>query len=519
MLRMKSIQRIKTTTKPNISAAIHIGASSLSMLISSRTSDGTLSPLDFLEQPISVAHDIFGKGEIERSTIERCARVISGYLETIREFGDPSPIIRAVGTNILSEASNYETLLNRLNVVCGLTIEPLDDGEMTRLIFLKTKRRLSDTPSLQKRKTLVVHVGPGNTRALLFDKGRIIRYTSYRLGAHRTAEAIDASNSSGSALIQLIREHISGQISQLYYDFVDDKIEDLVMIGYELQTLTPFLAKSGESKSSTKILKQISSDASNLTEDEIVRRYKVDYNTSQAIIPAIEINLSIAEAFDLKEIRVPGSDYEKGLLQDLLISSSLTNIFQQEVIRSAELIAERYHANDHHGKHVTFLCQRLFEETQALHQLDSHDALLLKVAAILHEVGGYISPRAHHLHSEYIILHSDIFGLSHSDVTIIALIARYHRNEGPKTTHQHYKELNTADRIRVSKLASIIRVADALERSHSSRVTDIKTKITEKKFHLYLKGVTTSAVEHLAMRSKGDVFQDIFGLDIVLHDS
>lgn len=489
------------------------------MLISSSNEKEQHIPLDFLEQPVPIAHDIFGKGRIERSTIERCARIISGYLETLSQFGAEHPTLRAVGSNILSEAKNYETLLNRLNVVCGITIEQLDDGEMTRLIFLKTRRRLSDTPSLKKRKTLVVHVGPGNTRTLLFNKGRIIHYTSYRLGAHRTAEAVDSSNRTGAGLLQLIREHIGGQISQLYYDFVDEKIEDLVLIGYELQLLTPFLTKRDDSRSSTKLLRSISTEAAELPEEEIVRQYQVDYNTAQAIIPAIEINLAIADIFGLKDLRIPGSDYERGLLQDLLVSSSVTLGFQEEVISSAEIIAERYQANDAHSKHVTFLCQRLFEETQDLHKLNNHDSLLLQAAAILHEVGGYISPRAHHLHSEYIILHSDIFGLSKSDVTIIALIARYHRHEGPSTDHKLYKELSSKNRIRVSKLAAIIRIADALERSHSQRVKDIKTKITDKKINLHLTGVTSSAVERLAMRSKGDVFQDIFGLDIALHDS
>ena len=54
------------------------------------------------------------------------------------------------------------------------TTEPLDDGEMTRLIYLKTRRRLADFPPMRKRTTLVVHVGPGNTRALIrqFDTPR-----------------------------------------------------------------------------------------------------------------------------------------------------------------------------------------------------------------------------------------------------------------------------------------------------------------------------------------------------------
>ena len=133
-----------------------------------------------------------------------------------------------------------EVFLNRLQIACGLHIGVLDDGEMTRLIYLKTRRRLRDTPSMKKRNTLVVHVGPGNTRVLFFSKGRINRYSSYRMGAHRTGEAVESSNTDGAALLRLIREQISGQISQIFFDYEHDEIEDLIVIGYEAQLLRPF---------------------------------------------------------------------------------------------------------------------------------------------------------------------------------------------------------------------------------------------------------------------------------------
>ena len=40
--------------------ALHIGASSVSMMIAERAADGTLLPIDFLEQPAPLAHDVFG---------------------------------------------------------------------------------------------------------------------------------------------------------------------------------------------------------------------------------------------------------------------------------------------------------------------------------------------------------------------------------------------------------------------------------------------------------------------------
>lgn len=520
---------------PQLQATIHIGASSISMLvISAEHLGGTPSKpsktkrpatskdkppetIEYMEKPFPLARDIFRSGKISRPTAERGVKILQGFLETLREFGlDAGQVDRAVATNILSEAGNSEVFLNRLSIACGLRVEILDDGEMTRLIYLKTRRRLLDTPSMKKRTTLIVHVGPGNTRALLFKKGRIVRYTSYRLGTHRCGESVEATHTDGPNLLRVIHEQISGQIGQLCFDYQDETIEDMIVIGYEIQLLKPFLTKGG-ARSTLKNLRTLSREAAGLSSEERVRAYQLDFHTAEAILPALEINLSIADAFHLPNIRIPGSDYERGLLLDLPISaSSLTTGFQAEVVRSAKILARQYGADAKHFNHVAFLSKRLFEETQSLHQLTDHDSLLLEVAAILHEVGGFVSPRAHHKHSQYLIQNSEIFGLGRLDVQVVSLIARYHRQSGPKPTHAAYRTLTTPDRIRVAKLAAILRVADALERAHSQRVKDISVKLLRSKLHLTLHGVSDAAVERLAMQSKGNVFHDVFGLEVVL---
>ena len=164
------------------------------------------------------------------------------------------------------------------------------------------------------------------------------------------------------------------------------------------------------------------------------------------------------------------------------------------------------------------LCTRFFDSLTDLHQLTPHDALLLQVAAILHEVGTYVSPRAHHKHSEYIILNSEVFGLDRLDVTIVALVARYHRHSGPQLEHPNYGALRTDDRIRVSKLAALLRVADALERTHVQRVSQLEIRRESGMLRLRLPGLADAAVERLAMATKADLFEQVFGLAVIIDE-
>ncbi len=99
-------------------------------------------PVDFFEQPVPLARDVFRAGRIGRVAMERCVRVLRDYRLSLRELGiaDGKPN-RIVCTNILAEATNQDIFLNRIHVACGLEVEPLDDGEQTRLVYIPYYQR------------------------------------------------------------------------------------------------------------------------------------------------------------------------------------------------------------------------------------------------------------------------------------------------------------------------------------------------------------------------------------------
>lgn len=503
----------------NLRVAVYIGASHAAIIILRIHEDGSDETIEFLEKNVPLGHDIFGSGQIQSATIEQTVTIIHGFKTALEELGYQDLPVRAVTTNTLNEASNAEDFLNRLQIASNWHFTSLDDGEMTRLVFLKTRRRLRDTPSMQKRNTIVAHVGPGNARLILSKSGRIVRYQSYRLGTHRCWERLQAPDLLGEPIIRLIREQITGLIKQIHFDFRDEKIEDLVMIGTEIQMLATFLSKPQKTKSRLHILQLLTQDIAKLTEPERVKNYNLDYQTSGTVLPALVINLAIAEALDLHSLRVSPSDYEAGLLTDLAHPTSGLNELKTQLIHSAQITSKRFGSDMRHATHVAHLSLRLFHELQELHQLTEHDETLLQVAAILHEVGNHISSKQHEIHGLYIIRHAEIFGLSDPDRLLVALITRYHRKATPQLSHQYYKELNPTDRIRVAKLSSLLRIADALERTHTQRITNLTATLSPGKATLNLDGIVDASAERLALPTKANLFQNLFGLKIILNEN
>jgi exopolyphosphatase/pppGpp-phosphohydrolase len=129
-----------------------------------------------------------------------------------------------------------------------------------------------------------------------------------------------------------------------------------------------------------------------------------------------------------------------------------------------------------HARQVMRLSVQLFEATRPLHNLDEQALRLLERAAFLHNTGMMIESRRHHKHSFRLIKETPLPDFSDEERYEIACIARYHRRAMPSLSHQEYSALKHAARRRVSALAALLRVADALDYSHDGRVLSLSAE-------------------------------------------
>lgn len=516
---MVTARKTRTTNgDARMEVVMYLGPSSMSLIVTEVEGDN-VRMLDFLTQPVPVARDIFRMGRISRHTMDRCAQVMGDYIEALKEYGEGTSLkTRFMMSNIMSEAANIDVFANRMHVVHGLRGRIIDDGRMTRLIYVKVRETLALYPDFQKKNTMVVHVGPGNTRILLFEKGRITRYSCHRLGSHRTGEAVGEIDFGDDVKeLAVLREHARGQIDQIVIDYAFLKnLDGMIIVGSEMQSLRDCFPIDEQGVLSLEAMGREAERMAGMTLEQRMVEYGADFAEIDSLLPAIMINQTIAQQLSPQKILIPASFYEEEFLLSLIRSELNPSDLEDEVLHFAGLLADRYMADRQHRTHVSVLCDTLFDQLIDLHRLTDHDQLLLRVAAILHEVGGFISSNDHHKHSEYLILNSEIFGLSRDDVETVALLARFHRHETPAKTDDLYADMTQTDRMRVSKMAAILRVADALERGHSRRVRAVKARIHGKNLELEIEGVRDTTVEELALRIKGDLFTDIFGYDIVL---
>jgi exopolyphosphatase/guanosine-5'-triphosphate,3'-diphosphate pyrophosphatase len=68
----------------------------------------------------------------------------------------------------------------------------------------------------------------------------------------------------------------------------------------------------------------------------------------------------------------------------------------------------------------------------------------------------------------------------------------------------------------VNRLSAILRVADALDKSHSQRVRDPKISIAEDELRIQVEGGEDLGLERIALDAKSGLFEEVFGLKPVV---
>ena len=503
-------------------AVIDIGASAIRLRIAEVGPNGTVHNLESLQQAVRLGKDTFSTGHIQSATIEECIKVLLGFRSVMAEYGvTREDQIRAVATSAVREADNRYAFVDRLYMSTQINVEVIEGAEENRLTYIAVQDVLRQEESLKNTDVIIVDVGGGSTELVLAQKGSVTFANSYRLGSLRMRESLETFRAPADRVRTILDQHIHRIVDQIYRNVPVEKVKYMVAISGDAQFAASLLSREWADARITAVdVKTFSSLAEQLVPvpvDELVRKYRIPYQEAETVGPTLLAYLHLARAFHVKQILVPKSSLREGLLKELAVGGSWTEEFSEQAIQSALALGEKYLFDEKHSKQVAELSARLFRELQPEHRLEKRFELLLKIAALLHEVGMFIGDRSHHKHSMYIIINSELFGLTRRDITLIALVARYHRRSTPRPYHEEYTSLDRDSRIAVSKMAAILRVADALDRDHMQQVGDMTFVRESGQFVITIQnGAADLTLARLALREKGNHFEEVFGMKAIV---
>jgi exopolyphosphatase/guanosine-5'-triphosphate,3'-diphosphate pyrophosphatase len=502
-------------------AVIDIGTTSIRMAIAQIDEKGNTHPLDFLQQSLSLGHDTFTKGYIEKGTIGDCVRALRNFRRVCEEYGIfQEDKIRAVATTAVREALNREAFIDRLYIATGIRVEVIDNMDVARLTFLSARKLLKSNPKLLSGQVVLCEIGGGSTEMIVLEKGNIVSSHSFKLGALRLREMLDKFHAPWERQRTLMESEIRRTIDQVLHAVPKAKNRTMIALGGDMRFAAAEIIDNWDAETLAQVpiknLEVLTKEVLLLSVDNCVKKFKVSYPDAETLSPALLFYTMLARGLSVKTITACDISMRHGILLDMAKSETHDENFRQQILRSAWETAKKYNADEQHALSVMTLCTQLFTNLADEHQLPPWYGLILAVAAILHDIGMFVSTRGHHKHSMYCIQNSEIFGLSRRDILLISLLARYHRKATPKMIHPEYVALDREDRLAVAKCAAILRIADSLDRSHSQRISKITCRREKDSLVIVVPGVEDLTLEQLGIQTKGDMFEEVYGMNVVL---
>ena len=188
----------------------------------------------------------------------------------------------------------------------------------------------------------------------------------------------------------------------------------------------------------------------------------------------------------------------------------------KKVLEAVLDLARRCRYERGHTHQVTRLALQLFDALTDLHGLGPRERFWLECGALLHDIGWLDGQQGHHKAAQRLIMGDAALPLERRPREIIGLIARYHRKALPSEKHKIYRHLGQADRHRVAVLGGILRIADGLDRTHSSVVQDLRSRVAQRAITITCRLREPADIEFMAAKKKADLLEGVFGRPVVI---
>ena len=504
-----------------LTAVLDVGSSSFRLMIVDLHRDGAWDVVDRAVKPVPLGRDVFSSGRIGRATLTRGLQVLGGFCELLAGWRIAPADTLVIGTSALREARNGDTFVDRVALRTGLRIDVVGEVEESQLTYLAVRRAVrTELPALLRATALIVEVGGGHTTLILVKRGHISALRTLKVGTVRMGRPLQLASAEAPPR-QIVEESLRPTLAAVQKDLRLARVGTFIAIGSDVS----LPAEAAESPGASPIARLSRADFDRFIEDsitkpeaDVVRDLQLSYSDAELLVPGLLMYRSFLDLTAADEMFVARVSIREGVLlrRGAAPSGRAPGELRAQVTANAVSVGRRYRFDERHARQAARLACRLFDALREEHGLDADCRLLLEVSAILHDIGMVIRASGHHKHGHYIVDNSEIFGLDGRDRAIVANVVRYHRRALPSPSHASFMNLARGDRIVVSKLAALLRVADALDRSHQARVSDLRVEKTEAEVTIGCRCSGSLELKRLALEHKADLFQEVFGLRVRL---
>jgi exopolyphosphatase/guanosine-5'-triphosphate,3'-diphosphate pyrophosphatase len=510
-------------------AAIDIGSNSIKLAVVDAAASDSFAVMAREKEFVRLGHDTLLNGHLDAAAIERASDCLKRF-RSIAESRGAEKII-AIATATIREAGNAAQFIKEVEQNTGVHVEVLSGIEEARLIGLAASNGCAERGTTN----INIDIGGGSTEISLVRDGNPLALFSVKLGAVATTEKFLKSDPAKPRELANLRNEVRAAFERPARELRGKKWHQatgtsgtILAIGQRMRLLaldeTDATTQGAQPIRAEIPLRQLIRLNSSLVSLSMADRRAVpglSAQRSEIIVAGGQILEGAMRVLGIDLLRTCEWALREGVIIDWLRGFEVesrppTPDFADQRLLAVHAVGRRFGYDEPHSQHVARLAERIFDALAPGEGFTRHQRTMLSAAALLHDVGYHIANDSHHKHSLYLIKHSELTGFSEGEREVIANIARYHRGSLPKERHPEFAALNPTDRETVFKLGAILRLADSLDRSHESHVSDLRCTRDEGIIRIQVRSADDCENELLEADRKRELFEQAFQCELEL---
>jgi exopolyphosphatase/guanosine-5'-triphosphate,3'-diphosphate pyrophosphatase len=495
-------------------AAVDIGANSVRLKIA-RVVRKRLQVLHEDREVVRLGESVFRSGALDPAAMELTVRVLRRFQKAAQTYNAAK--VRVVATSALRDANNGPAFVQWVHSAIGWHVEVVSGVEEGRLIHLGV---MANT-RIGAGRVLLIDLGGGSCELIVSAKGQIEHIYSLPLGAVRlTREFLQHDPPTETELDQM-RSYIGEEIGRLRRELTEHKINLTVATSGTPAALSELWA-AGQAGNTSSVpragLLRLTKKLSTLNVEQRRALQGIGPRRAEIIVAGAHVFAGLLSAFDLTSFRYLPYGLRDGILvqmaaddEDIGLRQQLENERQNSILS----LAAHYQVDMRFATRVAEHVRRLFKLLAPLHQLAPEYANLLNAAAMLHEVGSFISRAGRRRHAAYVLAHSELLGFNLRQRRFIAAIARYLGKSKITQASPLFRVLAPTDRLLLPRAVLLLRLARAVEQGRRGAVLDLRAKLEPGNLQLTIVSKPTGAeLELWALEKERPYFFEVFGCEL-----
>ena len=486
-------------------AAIDVGANAVRLEIARGFSDGSIESVHQERDPVRPGEGLFQTGIIPTAVVDRLIGVLRRYAIICKRH---QAKVRAVGTSALREAKNRDDIIRRAKREAGVVLEAISGKEEARLMCLGV---LSERPP--KARSLCIDIGGGSTEVAGAIGDRPAKLWSVAIGSARLTETFKSHREVSPKHLRLLREFAREAVKESLPAGIRGFPRVALGSSGSIRAIIASAAAEGTAHATAEQISHLVEKLARMSPEERHKRFEA--RRAEVIVAGAVILEALAHHLSLHTVTAVDRGLRHGVLVDL-VRRRFRDADDSSLIDAARTMGRRFFFDEAHAMQVSMLAIAMFDQLAGLHRLPMAVRPYLEVAAVLHDIGHSVSYQKHHRHTEYLVRNGDIPGLADRERDIVARIARFHRRSPPDLHHPGMEGLSPGEARYVRKLATFLRVADALDRSHAQPISKLRAEMHAGKITLRLSTQGPADLELWDVGHEAQLFHRVFAAKLAV---